>query len=182
MTARLPSVVMAIALLALAGLLGLTLVERVSQPVDVSPIRADIRDTSAEDLLPADMPEWQGLDAASLTAIVEAPLFIEGRRMPDDIRDEVREAEAAPEPQPAPSFPVEEPDVALRGVLITSSESKALLSTLGSGAENWVMAGDEVGDWKVAVIAGDHVILRHQDQERRLDLHAVAQGGNRGGQ
>ncbi|WP_319774054.1 hypothetical protein [Breoghania sp.] len=175
MTARLPSFLMTLLLLSLAGVLALALVARLSQPVDISPIRADLRDTSASDLLPADMPEWQGRDASSLTAIIEAPLFIEGRRMPDDLSE--KELAAAPEPEPAPSFPVDEPDVVLRGVLITTNETKALLSARGSGVENWVTTGDEIGDWTVAEIVADHVILRYQDQERRLDLHTDAQDG-----
>lgn len=164
----------ALTALVLAGLLavlGSALAERLTREIDISPIAAGAGNASADGILPSALPEWDGLDPTSLTAIVEAPLFIEGRRMPDDPRaPKVAEVEAAPEPEAAPPAPVAPPDYDLLGVLIAPGESKALVMSRGDREETWVAARDKLGAWTVEAITQDHVMLRHEDETRKIEM------------
>ncbi len=97
--------------------------------------------------------------------------------MPDDeTAEEPQVVETVPEPE-APPVPVSEPDVDLVGVMITNRTSKALVVGRSSHKERWVGVDERIGEWMVATIGDDHIVLRHEDQTRCLEMHADAKPG-----
>ncbi|PTW61058.1 hypothetical protein C8N35_103240 [Breoghania corrubedonensis] len=171
MTARLLPALTALVLLVAIALLGLGLVRRLTHETDISPIAENNAGGRGGEVTAGPLPDWEGLDPARYTAIVEAPLFIEGRRMPDDIREAASNAaESEPEPEAPPAAPVAEPDASLLGILIAPEGSKALVASGAQGAETWVVENDRLGDWSVDTIAQDHIILRHESELRRLNM------------
>ena len=170
MTARLLPGLTALVLVAMIVFLGSALTNRLSREIDISPITARVAAPGTGPVSGA-LPQWQGQDPERLTAIVEAPLFIEGRRMPDDLREPAQEIiDVKPEPEAPPPSPLAEPDADLVGVLISPDASKALVARRSSGQESWIGEADRLGDWTVETIAEDHIILRHDNEERRLDM------------
>ncbi|MEI2386915.1 hypothetical protein [Breoghania sp. JC706] len=172
MTARLIPGLTALLLLVAAAALGSVLADRLAGEVDISPIIMTAADKTRDGDVSSPLPKWRGHDPAELTAIVDAPLFIEGRRMPDDLANpepEVVEA-APPQVEEAPPVEVEEPDLQLVGVLIAPGASKALIADNATGRERWISEAEKLGDWIVETIADDHLVLRHQDENRRIDM------------
>ena len=172
MTVRLLPGLTALLLVALVVALGSVLADRLGGDVDISPIMMTAADKARDGDVSAPLPKWRGHDPAELTAIVDAPLFIEGRRMPDDpANPEPEVVEVAPtQVEEAPPVEVEEPDLQLVGVLIAPGASKALIADNATGRERWVSEAEKLGDWTVETIADDHLVLRHKDENRRIDM------------
>lgn len=162
-----------ITLAASLGLLGYGFAERFDRPVDISPIGSQVGNGGMAAQMPQRLPEWDGPDPNKLTAIVTAPLFVEGRRMPDDVN-----APSAPEPviEAAPAAmapePVPPPDYRLVGVMLTGSERKALVAAGSASEERWVTTSEVLGGWTVEAVASDHILLSHDSEMTRIDLHA----------
>lgn len=165
--------------LILAGLVaagGLALLDRWNRPVDISP-QATATARSAGTLGQVrSLPAWKTSDAAELTAIVEAPLFIEGRTMPGAVSEpeppapapEILEQEVAEEALPPPP---PELHYGLSGVMIRNGERKALLTHDQTGAEVWVALDDRLAAWSVTAIATDRVTLANGGTIRTLSLY-----------
>jgi hypothetical protein len=109
-----------------------------------------------------------GLDASSLSAFRDKPLFTPSRRRP--------EPEAAPEPEPvveaAPAPPPEAPapNLKLQGVVIGHEGAVAVLQDLDAGGMQRLRLGDMVSGWLVTDI-GDVAVrltLGEREQEYRL--------------
>ncbi len=142
--------------------------------VDISPLRASSANSHAPAPEERSLPEWDAPDPATLTAIVEAPLFIQGRTMPGDIVAEEVSVPVEPEPEPIVAAPPPPPpplDYGLVGVMITGGQKKALLAHASTGAQVWVGIADTLAAWSVAEIAGNRVVLTYKDVARELTLY-----------
>lgn len=164
---------LAVTLAGSLGLLGYGFAEHFDRPVDISPIGSQAGSSGLTTQVPQRLPEWDGPDPKKLTAIVEAPLFVEGRRMPDDVNTPpapepvVESAPAAMAPEPVPP-----PDYRLVGVMLTGSERKALVAPGSASEERWVTTSEVLGGWTVEAVASDHILLSHDSEMTRIDLHA----------
>ncbi|AXS39161.1 hypothetical protein [Breoghania sp. L-A4] len=164
--------------LALCGLLALTaagFAQLLRHQVDISPLRGSAANSQSPAPEDRSLPDWDAPDPATLTAIVERPLFIEGRTMPGDIVADVapEPLEQAPEPvieevAPPPPPPL---DYGLVGVMIAGGEKKALLAHTATGVQVWVGLFDKLASWSVTEIASNRVVLTYKDVTRKLALY-----------
>ena len=93
----------------------------------------------------------------SFRAFVERPLFESSRQsVPETITEEESTVEIV--------------NVRLLGIVMTASESIAILRAEGSVNPVRARVGDSVAGWRVARITEDSVLLRNSDSEKRVSL------------
>jgi hypothetical protein len=100
--------------------------------------------------------DCQMVPGASLSGIVERPLFVKSRR-PGEVK-----VEAPPQG--------ELDDLAVTGILISEQNRIALLLPKGTRDIMRLRVGDVYAGWSLAAIEQEAVIFRRDDGERRLEL------------
>jgi hypothetical protein len=114
-------------------------------------------------------------------AMIDRPLFIEGRKAPEPVVD-------APPPQPLPeqevavpepvveapliveAAPPAPPRIALLGLVVQGQDKAALIRNLEDGTENWMEPGDRIGEWMLAEISQESIRLESGDAEMTFKL------------
>jgi hypothetical protein len=104
------------------------------------------------------------------------PLFFEGRRFPvpqpKEAKREPQKALAAPSPPPPPPKPVTLPSMTrLLGVVQQSEGWQALIETPPRPPQ-WFKIGDKVGEWTIARIENNEVVLTHSARSATLTLYS----------
>jgi type IV secretory pathway VirB10-like protein len=133
-------------------------------------LAAAMASARADDQTPEEVPlnPLAGLDASSLSAFRDKPLFTPSRRRP--------EPEAAPEPEPvveaAPAPPPEAPapNLKLQGVVIGDEGAVAVLQDLDGGGMQRLRLGDMVSGWLVTDIGDVAVRLTLGEREQEYWL------------
>ncbi|HEY7765782.1 MAG TPA: hypothetical protein VIB38_12395 [Aestuariivirgaceae bacterium] len=104
----------------------------------------------------------------NLAPILARPLFFESRR---PFEAPAAKVEIAPQPAepPIPIIAVE--TLMLKGILLGSGSSKALIASPANPSGIWVAVGAEIEGWKIEVITRADVRLVQQQQRAVLPLY-----------
>jgi hypothetical protein len=77
---------------------------------------------------------------------------------------------AAP-PAPAPVVRQAEEGIVLLGVMINGATKRALLRQRNAPKGRWLEEGEEIGGWRLTLIAHDHAMLQSPNQKLKLPLY-----------
>ncbi|MCG8693577.1 MAG: hypothetical protein MI806_20420, partial [Minwuiales bacterium] len=132
----------------------------------VSP--AGVADNKAQPVAAvADEPELAMPPPAAFAAILERPLFSEGRRL-----TKAAPQPAVPKPQktePAPK-PVRPLNLSVKGIVVAGEDSFALMVPSGGGEPLRLAAGDRHAGWTLTEIVEDRVVFKRDAHETTLML------------
>ena len=150
--------------------------DEVATPVVASVARAVTSDApAAEVATPPAAFELPPLE--QLSEIVERPLFSPTRRMPPPPPRVASTATSTQPTAPAASGPAE-PELRFFGTIRRGEMAAALVSYPGTGAVARLRPGDQVGDWQVLSVDGNHLELGLGDERRSYEIFASrAQAG-----
>jgi len=124
-----------------------------------------------------EIPDPENPALAAFSQSMTRPLFFEGRRLPTLEPKQVKTEPpkpAPPPPPPPPPKPVALPDkIKLLGVVILSAERQALVDTPPQPAR-WFKVGDKIGEWTIARIEENSIVLNHSARSATLPLYSDA--------
>ena len=109
-----------------------------------------------------------------LSEIVERPLFSPTRRMPPPPPRVAATAPVAPTQQ-APAGPGE-PQLRFFGTIRQGGVAAALVTYPGTGEVARLRPGDQVGDWQVLSVDGNHLELGLGEERRSYEIFAAGAG------
>ena len=142
-------------------------------PVVASAARAVTSDVPAGETAPPPAPfELPPLE--QLSEIVERPLFSPTRRMPPPPPRVAVAAPVAPVAQ-APSG-LNEPQLRFFGTIRQGGVAAALVTYPGTGEVARLRPGDQVGDWQVLSVDGNHLELGLGEERRSYEIFAAGAG------
>jgi general secretion pathway protein N len=124
---------------------------------------------SAEDRLPNERSALPWLKLGALAATRDRPLFTPARRKPAPPPVLAAPNVAAP---PQESQPAREPQLALEGIIVDSSETLILLRDASTSESITIRPGEPIGKWHVFVESSYSVILKNGDEQFRLEIFA----------
>src|SRR5262245_21186274 len=114
---------------------------------------------------------------AAFSQSMTRPLFFEGRRLPTPEQKQVKsepQKAAPPSPPPPPPKPVALPDkIKLLAVVILSEARQALVDAPPQPAR-WFKIGDKIGEWTIARIEENNIVLNHSARSATLPLYSDA--------
>ena len=114
----------------------------------------------------ASLPAFELPDLEDLAETTTRPLFVPGRRMPED---------TAQEPAPETPEPVRAPEIrrlSLSAVVIVEDQRVALLNDVATGSISRVREGDSVSGWRVLEIRDDSVVVENGSNREELPLRS----------
>ena len=170
---------LAVSLAALTGVFFAVNWHLLNEPVDVSPIDADLTKTTSFKKDENTQAIERNLSQMRLSATIDRPLFSRERRkfVPPPPPKPIETKPVAGLSQPAspaasqPQSPVPAPDITVIGVSLSEAKSSALIT--GDAENRWVYLGESVNAWTVDAIDGDGVLLRNGKQKLRLNLYTA---------
>ena len=125
---------------------------------------------------PRDIADLAQPSVSEFSQTLARPLYFEGRRFPSpqpkEVKVEPQKPPPAPAPPPPPPKPVALPDkIKLLGVVLQSEDWKALIETPPLPAQ-WFKVGDKIGEWTIARIENNQVVLNHSVRSATLPLYS----------
>jgi Tfp pilus assembly protein PilP len=112
----------------------------------------------------------------AFAAVVERPLFAPTRRFARPVDAQAPEPEAVAEAEDAPPEPEaagpERPDLRFFGTVRQGGKMAALVT--GEAGVGRLRVGDAVGDWQVAEVTRDRLVLVYEDEKLAYEIFGKA--------